>query len=77
MFSSSNFKVSGLKLRFLIHFSVDFWWGEGWGSGSSPDIQISSFPVPFVKEAVFPKGVLSHLSGGYGCGFVSGVRLIL
>lgn len=60
MFSSSSFKVSGLKLRFLICFSVDFCRGEVWGSGSSPDTDIQ-FPVPFVKEALSPGCAVSSV----------------
>jgi hypothetical protein len=53
----SNFTVSDLTLRNLIHFELMLVQGEGLGSSFS---LLQVFPAPFVEEATFPP---MHLLG--------------
>jgi hypothetical protein len=71
--SSSDFKVSGPKLRSLTNFSIVFFFfffffcqSGGEGSSFSLDMQLSNFPAPSVKETCLsPKVCHWRLPGGY------------
>jgi hypothetical protein len=61
MLSSSNFKVLGLTLRSLIHFELILYRVRERDIVSVFYVWISSFPMPFVEEAVFSPEYVSDI----------------